>query len=272
MMRGHSMARLPLLALALALGAGPTIAPAPAAAQDDEMGANTHEDIRAQGILYVRKKRYKLAKGALDKAYAMPEGPGDFKTLYYRGEAAYKLLLLETAFEMVAAAEPLAESDRQKADVLELKTELESQFGKVSFRAAPGETNARGRIFFESKTGIINRKKKQLFGAIRDRLRSTDIELPTTAYLPYGEYTANKVPFALRQGEPAPDLEIYLQVQGGAVASGDGDDGGGSGWMWVGLGAGTLAVAAGVTAVILASPDPETPGVVQFAGDRQRAP
>ncbi len=228
-----------------------------AAAQDEEMGANTHEDVRAQGILYVRKKRYKLAKAALDKAYAMPEGPGDFKTVYYRGEAAYKLLLLEDAFAMVEAAEKLAEGDRQKADLLELKTELESQFGRVSFRAAQGETNARGRIFFESKTGIINRKKKELFGAIRERFRSTDIELPTAAYLPYGEYTANKVPFSVRQGEPAPDLEIYLQVQTGVAAAGDDGGSSGGGWMWVGLGAGTLAAAAlGVTAFVLLEPEP----------------
>ena len=50
---------------------------------------------------------------------------------------------------------------------------------------------------FESKTGIINREKKARFTTIRDRFRGTDITLPTTVYLPYGSYTANKVPFSL---------------------------------------------------------------------------
>lgn len=254
------MPRLSILALSAALCAGAPLVPSTAAAQE-EMSATSHEDIRAQGILYHRKKLYKQAKAALDRAYAMPEGPGDFKTVYYRGSSAYRLLLLEEAFEMSAAAGKLAEGERQKADALELQTELDSLFGKVTFKAAPGETNARGRIFFESKTGIINRKKKAQFGEIRERFRGTDIELPTSVYLPYGEYTANKVPFSLAQGEPAPELEIYLQVQTGVAGGGAaGGGGGGDGWMWVGLGAGTLAVAAiGVTAVILATPEPETP-------------
>ncbi len=225
----------------------------PASAQ--EMGATTHAEIRDQGILYQRKKRHKQAKAALDRAYEMPEGPTDFKTVFYRGEAAYKLLLLEDAFEMTAAAGKLAEGEREKAAVLELQTELDSLFGKATFKAAPGETNAKGRIFFESKTGIINRRKKAQFNEIRERFRSTDIALPTSVYLPYGEYTANKVPFALVQGEPAPALEIYLQVQGGAAVA-DGE--GGSGWMWVGIGAGAVAAAAiGVSAALFFEPEPE---------------
>lgn len=255
----NSLTTAALAAFALSLGPAGSLGLRPAAAQ--EMGATTHEEIRDQGILYQRKKRHKQAKAALDKAYAMPEGPTDFKTVFYRGEAAYKLLLLEDAFEMTAAAAKLAEGERQKAEVLELQTELDSLFGKVTFKAAPGETNSQGRIFFESKTGIINRKKKALFGEIRERFRTTDIALPTSAYLPYGEYTANKVPFSIVQGEPAPELEIYLQVQTGVAAGGGGGgDGGGSGWMWVGLGAGTVAVAAiGVAAVVLATPEAEKP-------------
>lgn len=247
------MPRAPLsLALLIALGLGPIPGGvAPAYAQDDEMGASSFTEIRDQGLLYQRKRRYKQAKAALDKAYAMPEGPGDFKTVYYRGEAAYKLLLVEQAFEMTAAAAKLAKGKRQKADVLELQTELDSLFGKVTFKAAAGETNAQGRIFFESKTGIINREKKKRFQSIQSRFKSTDITLPITVYLPYGEYLANKVPFSIAQGAEAPEIEIFLQVQQ------EEED---NTWMWVGIGAGTVAaVGLGVGAVVLLAGDPPPP-------------
>lgn len=203
--------------------------------------SNTLEDVRDQGILYFKKGIYKQAKVRLDRAYKNAKGKKDFLTVYYRAMTYYKMLLLETAFKMVDAAGPLAGDDaRRSAKATELKDEMDSLYGGVTFKAAKGETNEKGRIFFESKTGIINKSKKQRFKAIRERFRSTDIKLPTMIYLPYGAYTANKVPFELQpEADKPPVLEIFLQV---VVEE---DDGMGV-WGWVGIGVGAAAAVGGV--------------------------
>lgn len=226
------LAMMGLFAFALA-----AVAPRAAQAQ----ASNTLEDVRDQGILYFKKGIYKQAKVRLDRAYKSKKGKADFLTVYYRAMTYYKMLLLETAFEMVKAAEPLAGDDgRRAAKVSELRDEMKSLYGEVTFKAAKGETNAKGRIFFEAKTGIINKEKKKRFKAIRERFRSTDIKLPTTVYLPYGAYTANKVPFELKPEDEAPPvLEIFLQV---VVEE---DDGMGV-WGWVGIGVGAAAAVGGV--------------------------
>lgn len=218
-------------------------------------GPQTMEEARDQGVLYHRKKLYKQAMPLLDKAYAMPGGADDFTTAYYRGQTAYKLLLLEKAFEMAARATALAGDDaRRKQNAQEFQVELDSLFGKVTLKGAEGETNDKGRIFFETRTGIINKDKRQRFQAIQERFKSTDIALPITVYLPYGDYLANKVPLSIAQGEAAPEVEIYLQVQKGLDEDDDNT------LMWVGIGAGTAAaVGLGVGAFFLFGQDEPAP-------------
>ncbi len=227
--------------------------PGVALAQESMAGPQTMDEARDQGVLYFRKKRFRQAMPLLDKAYGMPGGAQDFAVVFYRGRTAQKLLLLEKAFEMASLAATLAGDDRRRAaNAKEFQTELDSLFGKLTLKAAEGETNAKGRIFFETKTGIINRAKKKQFATIQERFKTTDITLPTTVYLPYGDYLANKVPVAIVQGEAAPEIEIFLQVQ-----KGEEDD---DTLMWVGIGAGTAAaVGLGVTAFLLwGQPEDET--------------
>lgn len=246
------------------LGAIPlAVLPAVPALAQIPAGPQTMEEARDQGVLYYRKKLFKQAMPLLDKAYGMPGGADDFSTVYYRGQTAYKLLLLEKAFEMSARATALAGDDnRRKQNAQEFQTELDSLFGKVTLKAAEGETNDKGRIFFETRTGIINKDKRQRFQAIQERFKTTDITLPITVYLPYGDYLANKVPLSITQGEAAPEVEIYLQVQQTA----DDDD---NTWMWVGIGAGTAAaIGLGVGAFFLLSPEePEPETGSRFFGD-----
>lgn len=241
--------RLALTCL-LAVGFGAVMGAAnPAQAQ----ATNTLEDVRDQGILYFKKGIYKQAKVRLDRAYKNKKGKKDFLTVYYRAMTYYKMLLLETAFKMVDEAAPLAADDARRAGkVDELRSEMKSLYGGVTFKAAKGETNTKGRIFFEAKTGIINKKKKERFKAIRERFRSTDIKLPTTVYLPYGAYTANKVPFELKpEDEKLPVLEIFLQV---VVEE---DDGMGV-WGWVGIGVGAVAAVGGVIFAVTADSGTKT--------------
>ena len=238
----------------LALLVGVATASAPAVSAMAQVGPSTLEDVRDQGILYFKKKLYKQAKTALDKAFKMPGGNEDFATLYYRGQTAFKLLFIEQAFNMTKAAVAKAPSDKYKRRYTELLTEMQGLFGEVTLVGAKGETNAEGRIYFEAQTGIINRAKKQRFMSIRERFRSTNISLPITVYLPWGQYTANKVPFALKQGEPAPSLEIFLQIDRTGEPKGGGMKT--STWVWIGVGAAVLAGGAAAGVLALEEPEP----------------
>ena len=222
----------------------------PVTAGPAQAQGNSLEEVRDQGVLYFKKEIYKQAQERLDRAFKMKGGKADLLTVYYRAQTHYKMLRLETAFEMIALARTLAEGDDKRIQrVNELEGEMKALYGGVTFKAAKGETNKRGRIFFEAKTGIINKEKKERFLSIRERFRSTDIDLPATVYLPYGDYLANKVPFEVKpEDTETPVVEIYLQV---VVEAGDD---GISPWWWVGIG-GAAAAAAGVTAFLLLGDD-----------------
>lgn len=215
----------------------------PASAQDALSG---YEELRDQGLLYLRKKKTKQAYTFLTRAYEAPGGAEDYKTLLSRGEVAQEMLLLEVAFEMADKAVKVADGDRRKARAIELQDSLKSKYGKLEVVPAEGETNTQGRIFFQARTGIINRKKRALFEQIRDRFRATELEIPATVYLPYGDYLANNVPVKLTSAEPA-KVALYLQVERGAQTAST--DSGGSWWI-AGAGA-AAAVSVGIGAFLL---------------------
>lgn len=211
--------------------------------------AQSLDEVRDQGVLYAQRDQFKQAKVFLDRAWKMPAGKADFKTVYYRGLTAHELLLLEDAFAMTALAKTLATEDRQTLRVQQLQETLDSQYGKITIKASQNETNPKGRIHIESQTGIINRKKKKQFQQIRNRFRNTDISVPVSIYLPYGNYRINEVPVTLEAGKDAPEIAVILHK-----LEGDKDEGGVSGWVWVG--AGTAAAAAGVAAFLLLNDEP----------------
>ena len=228
---------------------------------DDERPMSL-SDVRDQGVHYLKRKRFKQAQVFLDRAFRMNGGPADFLTVYSRGRVAYEQLLIERAMEMVEVAARLTMKDaRRERAVKDLAAEIKSRYGRLNLEPAPGETNKEGRIFFESKTGILNKDKRKRFESIRERFRSTDISLPVHVFLPYGEYTANDVEFALVEGEAPPSVDIFLQVhverasaetRGAAKTSHT--------WLYVGLGVGA-AIAAGMGGYFLFTD--ETPTTVE---------
>jgi hypothetical protein len=246
-MRGQSLA----VAVGLWAAFSPTLAVRAQEAEQDAP-ASSFEEVREQGILYFKKDRTLQAKSQLDRAYKMKGGDADFTTVFYRGRSAYKLLILETAFAMADKAKVLAGEDARKTKMVEeWVQEMQGLYGGVTIKPAAGETNTEGRVFLEAKTGIINKEKKQAFLSIRERFRSTDVQVPTTIYLPYGDYTANNVPFAINQGEPTPTVELFLQVVKRE------NEGGSNVWLYAGI-AGGVAIAAGVAAYFLLAEDDQT--------------
>ncbi len=243
------------IALSLSLVAAPlAIGPVGSASAQE---AGTLAETRDQGVLYCKKKRFKQALRYLNQAYAMKGGPGDFPTVYYRGVAAFALGQIELAHEMVEIAERLAVDERRKRRVLDLSQQIRELYGPVVFEPTAEETSTRGRIFLEAKTGIINRDKRERFDRLRERYRTTALTLPKTLFLPYGEYTANGIPFAVvERAEKPPTVEIFLQPpedEGGVIDSIDGTT-----WMWIGIGT-AAAVGIGVGAALLFGGEDEGP-------------
>lgn len=254
------------IVLTLALSAPVTLGPTGVARAQTTSGALA--ETRDQGVLYFKKKRFKQARRYLDKAYRLKGGPGDFPTVYYRGMTAFALGEVDLAHEMVTVADRLAVDDRRKQRVADLATRIRELYGPVTFKPSPNESNRQGRIFFEAKTGIINKDKKDRFAAVQARYRENSVTLPATLMLPYGEYTANGIPFEVVEGaEKPPVVEIFLQVADDAGAGGGGLDG--TTWMWIGIGT-AAAVGIGVGAALLLGGDDEAaPGVVDipFGGE-----
>lgn len=239
----RALARV-LLAVAVA-GPLPLVASSPAQAAVPQRSV---EELREQGIVYHRKKMFKRALAVLDKAAASPEGAKDFDVALYQAQSAYELLLLEQAFGALERAEKLASTPAQRADAGDLRGQMSALYGPVTIVIGEGETNQSGRIHFATETGIINKEKRERFEAIRERFRSTDVRLPRTVYLPYGDYTANNVPFSIVEGQPLSEVRITLQVQ----KEDDDDD-----TVWWIVGGAGLAVAAAAVATVLLLPDDE---------------
>lgn len=223
------------------------------------------EEQREQAILYFRRGMDQRARVILEELWQSPEGRADFKTAYYRAQIAYKLLLLEDAFEASAVARNLAREKEELERAGRLDQELTSQYGSVSIVPADGVRAAQGRISFEARTGIINQEKKKVFLSIRERYRSSHTRIPTTVYLPYGEYVANGVAFSVKQGELSPDVPIMLEEVAEVPAAAPSASG--QTWLWVGLGTAAI-VAAGVGTWLLLregdAPPPESRFAIEF--------
>ena len=200
------------------------------------------QTLKNQGLLYFRKRMYIPAREQFDLAFSTPEGAKDFIVVYYRAKLAYMQLKLEVAFEMAELAIKLAEPDTpDQSEANKLLDTLKGQFSYVEINKAKEERNKKGRIYLEVKRRILNKTKREQFESIRTRFRSTDVELPTKIYLPYGNYTANNVPFQIKRGaRKAPSVTVFL-----AILKGD-DDGSGNMLLFTGLGvAATAAIGVG---------------------------
>lgn len=220
---------IPALALGLTCAVGVS-APSVAAAVEGEASL---DQLRDQGILYFKRQRYKQAKRMLDLAMRKPGGHDDFMVALYRGMAAEKLLLLEDAFAMADRALALAEKNQQRLRVVgEFQQRLQESYGLAKFENAGGPS--RGTLLLDSEAKVFIKQKQAMFLSIRERLRSTEMQLPANVYLPFGEYKAQGVAFAVKRGQTA-TVAIALSA---AAAE---DDGGLSPWWYAGAGAAVLA-------------------------------
>ena len=213
----------------------------------DESELTSFDELRNQGLLYHRKKHTTLALRFLNRAYATAEGKLDFKTVYGRGQVAQELLLIEIAYKMAEEAKALTGGEPvRERRLIRFRTGLDALYGGLNLEPAENETNRLGRVFVESKVGILNRAKRTVFQSIRERFRTKEIEIPTRIYLPHGTYTVNNVPVTIESGRMA-SARVYLQIE---RRPDTGRSGGLNGWWVAGVGA-AATIASGVGAYFL---------------------
>ena len=186
-----------------------------------------------------------------ERAYGLPGGADDFETVLLRGQIAQKRTDLPTAFEMASRARKLAQSDadRQRR-ARDFEARLLRAFGVVTLGASPAQDYTVGRIELEldTKTPIVNRRKRRALNETRLQLAAGDITLPRVVYLPHGVYKANSVAFSVTPESPKQEIKIYLR----APPEGSGDP---IWWYVGGAGAATAVAAAIVISLLLTSSD-----------------
>ena len=220
--------------------------PRPSAGGD---GAKGFKALRDRGIHYYRKGLVGPAIAELDKARQASGGETDFSSHYWLAKALYDELRLERVFPLAREASELADTDKQQRLSDALLKELEGFYGGVTLKKAPEAKTGQGYVYLENTGGLINKRKKEVFAKLRERYRTEASTLPVTIYLPFGKYTANRVPFETKKGETA---EILLIPDAEPAA------GSAAAW-WIAGGIATVAVAGAVTAVLLSTEEPDTP-------------
>lgn len=217
--------------------------------------APTLEEVRDQGVLYFKRGHHKQARVTLDDAFEMDGGPDDFRVVFYRASALYELFVFGEARKMLSRAATLAgENPNRKIRVEALRDELDNLVGQVRFEAASGGPDA-GTIRLEPRMKLINKRKSRVARGVQTRFATTNVQLPTTVDLPYGEYTANDQVFEISRGEITVVKVVPVSDPSAAITGGGG---GGNTWLYVGVGT-AVAVAAGVGAFLLLDdgPSPE---------------
>jgi hypothetical protein len=206
----------------------------PILAQDaDETVSFAH--VRAQGMLYFKRGLYKQARIQFEHAFKYKQGRFDGPLVVAMAKAYAELTLLKQAFISGERALDLTRAGTRSGDEARgFMDELSSQYGPVEIRS----NQESGLIYLHADSSFLNPNKQQVFDSVRIRVSATPVKFPTVIYLPFGNYSANSVPFSI-SGKQVDTVAIYIQTNPNdtAIAS----PSGGSIWWYVGA---TVALAA----------------------------
>jgi len=235
------------LYLAGVLATGPLLVARVARAEDEAAEQVDHKALREQAIHYYRQSKGKLWQRSLDllkKAAATEKGGKDWKTNYWLAKIANEQNILEEAFPAAKRSLELSKSSGHKKKSQALVRYLRKSFAGVKFSQDERQkkTLQEGYIILDVDKPLINKQKKAVFTAIKDRFAKTKVKLPKTLYLPFGEYRANGAPFKIEKGKEATAVLFLFAEPGG--------EGGVSWLLLVGAITGAAALVAGVGALI----------------------
>jgi hypothetical protein len=202
------------------------------------------ETVRDQGVLYLKRQRPKLALSYLNRVFKTPAGSKDFRTVLSRGRAAFVMLRLDIAANMIELAKDLATAPRQQRQYLALRDEFRNGYGSVRVVTHPGETRVQGQLKLEITSNLISKNKRKRFLSVQTRLASAPVRLPARVYLPHGIYRMNGVEFRILEKGKEPTIKVFVR-QFTADASAKKRF-----WWWLGSGV-LAATVVGVAAVVV---------------------
>ena len=166
---------------------------------------------REQGVLYWKKRRFKVAKRALLNALKMEGGKRDFKTLYFLALVHHELLQFGPTLTYIDLATTIkAGSKKRKAVLAEIKNDIEENYGFVKLRRAEQRGAKTGTFRIKALNTFLNKKKRQYVERIREFHETRPARLPKRLYLPYGSYTISGLHIDLNQASNGSELEIFL--------------------------------------------------------------
>ena len=214
---------------------------------------------REQGVLYWKKKRYKVAKRSLLNALKQKNGKRDFKTLYYLALVHHELLQFGPTLTYIDLAKMIdSGSPKRKAFLSGIQADIQENYGFVKLTKAPNSTLDLGTFKLKPLTQFLNKKKRKYVDRLREFHETRPIRLPKRLYLPYGSYNISGLHVDLNMKSSGSELAIFLdEMEEGAlpavpVASKPSDD---TSIWWVVGSVGATAIVGIATFLILSNSD-----------------
>jgi hypothetical protein len=174
---------------------------------------------REQGVLYWKKKRFKVAKRSLLSAVKQPGGKRDFKTLYYLALVHHELLQFGPTLTYIDLAKMVeSASPKRKETLTEIQTDIRENYGYVKLTKGPHNGPELGTFKLKPLTKFLNKKKRRYVDRLRAFHETRPIRLPKRLYLPYGAYNISGLHIDLNMKSSGSELAIFLdQSEEGAI-------------------------------------------------------
>ena len=211
----------------------------------------SYEQQLEQVRLYINNDMFEAALAELNKLRGSEQGQGDERLYIALAKVNYKLHNITAALSDLRKARKLTKNSKAKKRLTSLYEQWLSTYGLVRFE--PADQTYKGQLTLKRQRKLINQERKAALGKVQ-KLFEKGIELPLSAYLPYGQYSANGTTFKLKRNMPTPIVEVMLTPLKEVVqppSSSNMDQ-----WLYVGLGSAAL-VALGVGGYFMFQDDPK---------------
>ena len=169
------------LGLAVQLALLPLVLTRAAWAEDEPSDQSVdYKANREQAIHYYRQSKGKLWQRSvplLKQAAATEKGGKDWKTIYWLAKITNEQNILEDAFPAAKLSLKLAKRDAHKKKSNAIVKYLEKSFAGVMFTQDERQkkTLQEGYIILDVDKPLINKQKKAVFQAIKDRFAKTKV-------------------------------------------------------------------------------------------------
>lgn len=217
----------------------------------DAAPARTYEQQLEQVRLYINNDMFEAAHAELNKLCQTDQGLNDERIYIALAKVNYKLHNITVALSDLRKARRLTTNSVTKKKLTSLYEQWLSTYGLVRFESA--DQIQKGKFTLKRLRKLINQDRKASLDKMRE-LFDKGVELPLSAYLPYGQYSANGTIFKLKRNVPTPIVEVMLTPIKEVVKPSSSIHM--NQWLYVGLGSIAL-VALGVGGYFVFQEDPK---------------